>query len=282
MEEKKINTQGRILNFCASPDYRMLNEYIDILSDRYPIISVTSIGQTVLGRRIPMLMVGKGKKSVLYIGGQAGTDRGSTSVLLRYINELCEYVTSDGRVYNCSAAYLFATRTVIIIPMLNPDGVEYRINGTDESNPFFGTLAERNTDFFAWRGNARGVSLRENYGEAFGDMTALEPETGAVRNYLMFNRDIRLVLTLDMGENEVVCTHAGTTPPRLNSIGRSLATFASCGYRRENGKGTLCTFCANELVIPSFELDSAYSDSGDSFGDYARQRSALFLAPTLI
>lgn len=282
MERKTINTQGRILDFCADIDYYLLNEYIDILAARYPMISVTSIGQTVRGRRIPMLTVGRGKKSVLYIGGQAGTETASAAVLLRYINELCEYITGEGRIYNCSMAYLFATRTVNVIPMLNPDGAEYRINGISADDPLYQMMMSRGVDISSCNGNARGISLKDNYGQSFEDMETFEPETGAVRNYLMFNRDIRLALTFVSGYNGVTCTHEGTTPPRLNSIGKSLASFTVSEYRRKEKRGTLCDFCANELVIPSFEISSTYSDDSDIFGDYLRQRAALFLAPTLI
>ena len=126
-----INKQGRLIDLKASLDYTLMSEYVDALSERYAMLSVTSIGQSALGRRIPMLSVGRGKKAVLYVGGQAGTENKSSAVLLRYVNELCEAVAADGRIYNCSAAYLFATRTVIIIPMLNPDGVEYCRRGIE-------------------------------------------------------------------------------------------------------------------------------------------------------
>ncbi len=281
MNTDAINTQARVLNFNADADYCLLNEYVDILSERYPMLSVTSIGQSVCGRRIPMLTVGKGKKCVLYIGGQAGNDGGSVSVLMRYVNELCEYEACGGRAYKCSIAYMLAARTVIVIPMLNPDGAEYRIHGIDSDNPMYEALLQRNTEISAWSGNARGVMLEENYGECFDDPRSFEPETGAVRNYLMFNRDIGLVISLNKGENSAVCSQTAVTPPRLNSIGRCLADFASCEYSRTERQGTLCGFCANELVIPAFEMYGKYSD-GDIFGDYIRQRAALFLAPTLI
>ena len=56
-------------------DYYRVCEQIDDLMTKYSFLSVSSIGQTVLGKRIPIINVGKGKKTVLYVGAQSGTDR---------------------------------------------------------------------------------------------------------------------------------------------------------------------------------------------------------------
>lgn len=276
-----INTQGSMIDYKLPLDYERMNACLDVLAQRYPMMSVTSIGQTVLGRRIPMISIGRGKKSVLYVGGCEGVDTVSASVLMRYVNEYCDYITSESRIYNCSAAYLFATRTVVIIPMLNPDGVEYCIHGVREDNPLYERIQSADTE--KWRGNARGVELRDNFGDSFENICfECEQETGALRNYLMFNRDIKLVMSLNKGKSEVVCTHEGSTPPRLNSIGESLARMCACDYKREHVSGSLSCFCAAELVTPCFELNGAYTDGSDIFGDYVRLRKSLFLAPTLI
>ena len=278
-----INAQGRIIDYKAPLDYEMMNTYLDVLAERYSIVSVISIGQTVLGKRIPLISIGRGKKSVLYVGCCSGTDIGTASVLLRYINEYCDHIVSDSRIYNCSAAYLFATRTIVVVPMLNPDGAEYYVNGAEQNNPFYERMI-KGADLSKWRGNARGVELRENFGESFDNASSIycEPETGALRNYLMFNRDIKLVLSLNKSKHGVVSTHEGSTPPRLNSLGRALAGMCITEYERQNVKNSLCSFCAGELIIPCFELNSTYVDQTDVFTDYCRQRKAIFLAPTLI
>ncbi len=282
---KVMNTQGRMIDYKAQLDYQMLNEYIDILVQRYRIISVTSIGQTVMGKRIPMISIGRGKKTVLYVGAIYGTDWQTSSVLLRYANELCEHIEGNGRIYNCSAAYLAVTKTVNIIPMLNPDGVEYCMKGIEEDNPLYERIISgKDVDLKKWNGNARGIDLRTGFGNDFdsGNAEGLEPETGSLRNYLMFNRDIRMVLSLLKGKKSVQCTYESTTPPKLNSIGRSIADQCSAEYSRCSMDGSLSAFCARELVIPSYEVRSEFSDQSDSFCDYYRLRSMLFLAPTMI
>ena len=282
----RINTQGRVIRVGSRPDHGVMTEYIDIMAERYPFLSVTSIGQTVLGKSIPMLSIGKGKKSVLYIGAQKGTESGSSAVLLRYVNEMCEYIASDARIYTCSASYLALTRTINVIPMLNPDGVDIALNGMPEEHITKRMFEERGIgvpDTSRWEGNARGIGLRENYSNSFdeGNIAGLEPESGALRNYLMFNRDIRLTLSFAAGERSVLCTHEGAAPPRLALLGKSLGTMCAADFLRKLCEGTLSVFCARELAMPSFEIRSEYCD-GDGFADYFRQRRLLFLAPTLI
>ncbi len=281
-----INTQGRVIGMRARPDHSLMTEHIDIMAERYPFLSVTSIGQTVLGKSIPMLSIGKGKKTVLYVGGQDGSESGSAAVLLRYVNELCEYISSDARIYNCSAAYLSLTRTINVIPMLNPDGTDIALNGLSDEHITKRICEERGIDISdtsCWQGNARGVVLRNNYGNSFddGNISGLEPESGALRNYLMFNRDIRLIIDLSRGDRAVCCTYEGAAPPRLASLGKSLAAMCSTDFIRKHKEGTLSVFCARELAVPSFEIRSEYSDV-DSFTDYFLQRRLLFLAPTLV
>lgn len=281
MKKMTVNVQKRIVDFNVKLDYRLMNEYIDVLAERYPMLSVTSIGQSVLGRRIPMLSIGNGNKTVAYIGGQAGNEYRTSCMLLRYVNELCEYAANGGKVYNCSVPYLLETRSIAVIPMLNPDGVEYCLHGTDESNPLYASLEGRLEELREWQGNARGVVLSENYGKSFDSTVTLEPETGSLRNYLMFDRSIRAVIAWRHGSVGVCAAQSVKAPPRLQSLGRSIAELVSGDYARRTGGGTLSEFCAEELVIPAFDVYSPYSE--DSFFEgYCRQRSALFLIPTLV
>lgn len=281
MKNMTVNVQKRIVDFNVKLDYRLMNDYIDVLAERYPALSVTSIGQSVLGRRIPMLSIGKGNKTVAYIGGQEGNEYRTSRMLLRYVNELCEYAANGGKVYNCSVPYLLETRSIAVIPMLNPDGVEYCLHGTDENNPLYASLEGRLEELHEWQGNARGIVLSENYGGTFDSLATLEPETGSLRNYLMFNRNIRAVVAWRQGSLGVSTSESVKTPPRLHSVGESIAKLILGKLQRGEGKGTLSEFCARELVIPAFDVYSPYS--ADSFFEgYFRQRSALFLIPTLI
>ena len=102
-------------------------EYLDILTDRYGL-NVTSIGVTVLGKSIPMITLGSGKKEILYVGCRIhGCDNIIASMLLRtlYKRILRAAQNQPPCIYNLSLSSLEQTRTIHIIPMLNPDGASY-------------------------------------------------------------------------------------------------------------------------------------------------------------
>lgn len=265
-------------------DYYRVCEQIDDLMTKYSFLSVSSIGQTVLGKRIPIINVGKGKKTVLYVGAQSGTDRYSAECLLRYIDELCCNAKNEGRVYNCSVSYLLETRCISVIPMLNPDGVDICLNGIEKENPLYERFQSKQIDFSVWQGNALGVDLRKDYGECFDDVDSksCSAESGALRNYLMFNQQIRMLICLGRGNQSVRYTYEENAVAKLNSLGKALGSFCGSAFEQKCEKGTLGGFCAKELGIPCYEIFSEYKNSDDSFSDYLLLRKALFLAPTLV
>ena len=267
-------------------DYYEMNEKTDILCQKYSFVSVTSLGQTVLGKRIPIISVGHGNKEVLYVGAQRGTERLTASCLLRYVEELCAAIENDARIFNCSAKYLSESRTVSVIPMLNPDGAEYCEKGMTQENPLYERFNSNGMqlDFSNWSGNALGIELKTNYGERFDDMASKEctAESGALRNYLMFNENIKLVLTLGKGACAVTHSSRADTYLKIDSLGRAIARFCDASYFKSEDIGTLSGFCAVEREIPCYELNSEYRNESDIFNDYLRLRKALFLSPTLI
>ena len=69
MKNDKIrNIKSTILGYDSPITYELMMEYINIFTDRYKSFHVTHLGQSLLGKSIPLITLGKGKKSVLYIG----------------------------------------------------------------------------------------------------------------------------------------------------------------------------------------------------------------------
>lgn len=87
-----------------------------------------------------MLKIGHGKKKLLYVGGVHGSEHLSAGLLIRYAADYCAGVEDGGKMYSLSMKYLFENRTLYIVPMLNPDGVEIAIHGPEADNPLFDRL----------------------------------------------------------------------------------------------------------------------------------------------
>jgi g-D-glutamyl-meso-diaminopimelate peptidase len=308
-----MNTQKNILELKTPLDHAQMMRYIAVLSERYPFLSVTVLGESILGRSIPIITLGEGKKSLVYVGSHHGMEWITSVILLRFINEFCELYYRGSKVYNYALSYLFSTRSIHIIPMLNPDGVDYQINGIGEENVLRDRLITMNhgsLDFSNWQANARGVDLNRNYNSRYteykrieremgilggtcvyfsGEMPESEPEVGALCNFLRFNRNIQTVLTLHSQGEEIYYTSGEKTAPRSRSIGERLAKmsgYSLCLPEENSSYCGLTDWCIDELNIPSFTIECGKGKNplpiSDSFLIYAKLRELLFCMPTII
>ncbi len=309
----KINTEKNILDYRAPLDYSVMMQYINEFSERYPFMSVSSIGESIMGRSIPIITLGNGKKSVLYVGAHHGMEWITSVLLLRFINEYCELYKKNSRIYTYTLNYIFSTRTIYIIPMLNPDGVDYQINGVSEDNVLYGRLLKMNgnsADFSHWQANARGVDLNHNYNCGFaeykqleaeqgigegaptrfsGNMPESEPEAASLCNFLRFNDDIRAVLSFHTQGEEIYYTSGDKIAPRSKTMAAALSRMSGYLLSKPEGAaayGGLTDWFIAEFNKPSFTVECGKGENplplGDYFKIYTDIREMLFMAPTFI
>ena len=79
-----MNEEPRILNYRTPLDHRELTRVTDLFAGRYPFLSVTSLGTSILGRSIPVLILGQGPRKVLYVGAHHGMEWLTSVLLLRF------------------------------------------------------------------------------------------------------------------------------------------------------------------------------------------------------
>ena len=311
MTDKEINTQRAMLDIITPTDHEIMMKYLNIMCDRYKFMSLTYIGESILGKGIPMVGLGEGKKQIVYVGAHSGKDWLGSAALIRFINEYCEIKKSGGRIYNYSIDYLFATRRICVIPMLNPDGVDININGVGEDN----ILKERilsmrqKRDFSDWEANARGVSLQRNYSGGFLERRALserdgiisgaprgyggeapesEPEIGALCAALRFSGELRAALSIGGSGDKIYYRTDKKAPPRGKSIAAALSRMNGCRLQSD-GDGTehggFVDLCIDEFNIPVFHIPCMGANKNypySYFDVYSRQREALFTLPALV
>ena len=155
--------------------YENMCSELEELSVEYPFLHISTIGKSLVGRSIPLIRLGKGKKSVLYVGTHHGMEWITTSLLIRYLKSACYEIKNKGTVLGQDMEELFLHRTVYVVPMLNPDGVELQINGCDMMNPLTQRLyGMSGGDFSKWQANGRGVDLNHNYDAGFNEYKIYE------------------------------------------------------------------------------------------------------------
>ena len=287
-------------------------EYIDLFTGRYKDISVSFIGESILGKPIPAVVLGnpQAEKGVVYVGAHHGMEWITTVILLRFINEYCEYLKAGREMYGISMNYLARMRSVCVIPMLNPDGVDLQIGGIPKDCPMRERLLKMNgkNDFSKWQANIRGVDLNQNYSAGFeeykplerkagilggaagkysGEYPESEPETGALCNYLRFNESVGMVLTLHTQGEEIFCGDGSA--PGCMKIGRIIQRMS--GYRLSVPEGSamyggMTDWYVKEMKKPAFTLECGKGENplplSDYFRIYAGLREVLFCAPMMI
>ena len=153
-------------------------EEIRALLTTYPALSRRVLGKSLLGREIPLLTLGRGRRKLLYVATHHACERITTRLLLRFVDDLCEAALAATPPYGLALAELLERRMLCFVPMLNPDGVAISLGACDDP------LAERRArmcadgDFSHWQANARGVDLNHNYGVGFAEYKAIERGAG--------------------------------------------------------------------------------------------------------
>ena len=150
-----------------------------LLKKKYGCLLSFSIGKTVLGRNIPAYILGGGTPGVLYVGGVHALEYITSMLLLRFTGELCDSLTQCDRPAGHDIARLLRSRSVYIVPMLNPDGVEIHLHGAESAGTLRGAVRQiSGGDYGSWQANARGVDLNHNFNAGFKILHEEERESG--------------------------------------------------------------------------------------------------------
>ena len=237
----------------------------------------------------------------------------TTVLLLRFAFDICTALERKSTVYGNCMDDLLSSYTVYIVPMLNPDGVEYQIHGVSEDNPLRHRLLGMNggsLDFSTWQANARGVDLNHNYDAGFaeyklwelrndilggqptrysGECPESEPEVAYLCGFIRFREGLKGVLTLHTQGEEIFYRSGGKSAPDGLRIAKRLAVLS--GYRLATAEGPaayggLTDWCIQRLGLPSFTLECGKGKNplplSQAFPIYAHLRRALFTFPSLL
>ncbi len=301
-----------LLDFKLYPDYETVREIADVFSRRYDFISINSLGETILGKNIYMINLGAetAEKDIFYVAAHHGTEWITTLVLLKFVNEYCEYYINQTKAFGINIRKLFEDRCIHIVPLLNADGVDIHLRGVDKKCVLRDRLDRMSGgDYSKWQANARGVDLNHNYDAGFyeykvlegsrgivagktryaGECPESEPESGAVANYLRFNDKIKMVITLHSQGESIYYTSDGKCPDGAQSIGRQLERLT--GYKLDMPAGLasyggLTDWYIRELGKPSFTIECGKGENplplSDFYKVYSDVRRMLFSAPLMI
>ncbi|WRS27504.1 M14 family metallocarboxypeptidase [Oscillospiraceae bacterium MB08-C2-2] len=235
--------------FSSPPTWHRLCRAIEDLKESHKSLKVFPIGKSVLGRDITALSVGNPMNAVLFVGSTHGMEWITTLLLLKFCEKLLQSLEKGGELAEINVAKALRQRSLVIVPCLNPDGVEISLTGSQSA----GELADfvesiSGGDTLPWQANSRGVDINHNFDAGWtvlqemeradgitgpaptrfgGEHPNSEPETQAITTFCMTYQPRSLYSFHSQGE-EIYYRYGDRTPCRSQMMGQILAS--SCGY----------------------------------------------------
>lgn len=234
--------------------YKKLQDKIQQLKIAYPFLEIGNIGYSVLGRSIPYIKIGIGKKEVFYNASFHANEWITTPVLMKFVEEYAIQYLINGKLNEFSARELYNSVSLYIVPMVNPDGVDLVTGGlqpVDNSYKNAEKIAENfpNIPFpSGWKANIEGVDLNLQfpagwkqakeikYEQGFnkpaprdyvGDGPLVAPESLAVYNFTL-EHNFRLVIAYHTQGKEIYWNFQNYNPPMGEIIGQEFSRVS--GY----------------------------------------------------
>lgn len=165
--------------FSTAPDSDAVCAFLHDLRSEYPFLVVSELGKSVLGRPIFALQLGEPRERVLYAGAFHGLEWLTCSLLLRFALTLCRALDLGARIAEIDVRRALLGRGIVIVPCVNPDGVEIALHGAPAARELEQeVLAAAKGDVSGWQANARGVDLNHNYDAGWYILRQLETAAG--------------------------------------------------------------------------------------------------------
>lgn len=167
------------LLYTRVPDARTVRDFLHRLRSDYPFLTLKILGKSVLGRPIYGLQLGENRERVLFAGAFHGMEWLTCSLLLGFAEDLCVALDTGCCMADIDIRRALLGRGIVIVPCVNPDGVEIALHGADAALGLRDTVLHLSGgDPSRWQANARGVDLNHNFDAGWYILRQLETDAG--------------------------------------------------------------------------------------------------------
>ncbi len=152
--------------------YDVMKRDIAKLLQEYPFLRSFTIGHSVAGKDLLVLVWGSGDKKIFLNGAHHGMEWITSLLVMQMLETCCHNYANRTSIGETDFYELFSKVTLAVCPMVNPDGVELAICGLSENLPPVTKTRLKayngdSTNFYKWQANLNGVDLNHNYDAAF-------------------------------------------------------------------------------------------------------------------
>lgn len=273
------------------------------LIKKHKDINGSIIARSILSRPIEAYFIGFGKR---YIGVFA-THHALESITTNFAFTFVDYLmtrANGGAIKGVDCKFLLSKYCFIVVPCVNPDGVELRFNGVGESPLSERLMRMSDGDFSLWQANARGVDLNHNYDAGFEEYKRIESEKGISAGRSLYSGESPESEPETRGVANLVRTLMPKAVVSLHTQGEEIYAYPRCdrvrrcaermaeltGYKLSEPTGTamyggLSDF-SSSLGIPSLTLEVGKGvnplDESELVRIFPRVADAIGILPTLL
>lgn len=246
-----------LFDYNQYPDNNFRDKIICHMKKNYPSLKIFDSTKSLCGRSIYQIEIGNIYQSpVLMVGAFHGMEWLTSLVLFKFIENLCTLIQNRKGICGIKIYELLEKRGLIIIPCLNPDGVEISLHGAQAAYQYkelVSNVSCNNTS--NWQANARGVDLNHNFNAHWkhvhmleqsrgiigpaptrygGPYPESEPETQFIVN-LCSLRNFRHVIAFHSQGEEIYWDFGESTPSRSKYLAKIMSL--SSGYKVSKPEG---------------------------------------------
>jgi carboxypeptidase T len=281
-----INAKDYPAKDSAYHNYQELTEALkNLTAKNSDLVKMTSIAQTPEKRDMWALEITNDpvnaayKPALIFMGGHHAREHLSVEMPLMW----AEYLVNQFRAGNSRIVNLLNSRVIHIIPVVNPDGMEYDISATNyqmwrknrskNSDGTFGVDLNRNYGYQWGTGGSSGNTNDETYK---GPKAFSEIESTAIKNYVEAHSNITILLSYHSFSKLILYPwghkYDGIEIAKDQAVHKKMAqTMAAWnGYAPQqsselyiaSGDTTDWSYGAHKIISFTFELDPANSGFG--------------------
>ncbi len=238
-------------------DAKMRETFINGLCQKYPFTECATIGKSLCGREIRCFKIGSSNNPVLFAAAFHGMEWLTSLLVLIFAEQMSEAYHNNGDINSVKIKETLNQRGLMIVPCVNPDGVEISINGAQTAGPYETLINEimNNKPATSWQANARGVDINHNFNANWyalhsleekngitgpaptrygGPFPESEPETKALVN-LCKKINFRHVIAFHSQGEEIYWEYGKNTPETSKTMGQQMAALS--GYTLSEPEG---------------------------------------------
>lgn len=265
--------------FTKKCDEAVRRELRKTITDSFFFVNTGVIGRSVLNRPIEYYSIGNKPEKVFLCGGVHGMEWITSHLLYMFIISISYSIINHKPILNEKLWEYFTKKSLVVVPCVNPDGVEISINGSKSAKSLSDFVEKISFgDTLHWQSNALGIDINHNFNAGWsavknkeiamgittpaktrygGEEPENQPETIALTEFCKNNRVTAAVAFHSQGE-EIYWNYGENTPLQSYDIANKMAELS--GYAVSEPEeiavgGGFKDWVIEELNIPAFTVE---------------------------